>query len=49
MNQTHDSVLYLVKEEDAQEVAQIVEECLTRTVLGVEFTAEAEIKTRWTG
>ncbi len=49
VNQTHDSVLYLVKEEDAQEVAQIVEECLTRTVLGVEFTAEAEIKTRWTG
>ena len=46
VNQTHDSVLYLVKEEDAERTARIVEECLTRTVLGVEFSAEAEIQGR---
>ena len=46
VNQMHDSVLYLVKEEDAERIARIVEQCLTRTVLGVEFSAEAEIQER---
>jgi len=46
-NQTHDSVMYLVPERQAERVKGIVEECFYQEALGVAFTAEAKVLDSW--
>ena len=45
--QTHDSVVYLCREDAADEVAEIVQECLYTEALGVAFTAESVVQRGW--
>ncbi len=49
VNQCHDSVLFLVKENDAEYAQEAVQKCFTRKVpnIPVLFTAEAHVGQRW--